>query len=110
MMEDKELQAKKDRARALLEGNERSYRELQQATNGQFRMSASDLRREMFIDYLVDAGILTEHQRWDFEIAFNTEVERSLNEYWEKVRASQKPNLTVVKKQSKLIIPGVNDV
>lgn len=118
-MSENMASAKQKRATELLEGNERSYRELVSASHGQFKMNASDLRREMFIDHLVEIGVVTDEQRWDFEIKFNENIEENLEKNWasfresqEKAKAAEKAaskaaSLTVVKNpEKKLIVPG----
>lgn len=103
------LDHKKKKASELEEGNERSYTEIQEIIPN-FTMDTSDLRRELFMKYLVEWGIVSEEQMLDFDIAFHTEVEEALNGTWAQVRAAQaaksKKKLSVVKKpEAKLLGP-----
>lgn len=100
---------KKRKAVELSESNERTYRELKEFTGGQFSMNAADLRREMFFDHLVEAGILPEESRWDFEIKFQSSIEDTLKEQFTMAREAKaevgKKKLAVVKEDKKLIVP-----
>lgn len=98
-----QIEHKRKKAEELEAGNERSFQELREATHGRFGMDTSDLRREMMLDKLVEWGVVSEEQRLDFDIEFHTKVEEALSTAWTNFRAAQKPNLSVVKKPSKLV-------
>lgn len=97
------LEIKTKRKAELEAGNERSYRELLEATRGRIQMDTSDMRRELLLEKLVEWGVVTEEQMLDFDIEFHEKVEQALNDGWAQVRESQKPNLKVVKKPGKLL-------
>ena len=84
------IEAKKNELEKLSAGNQRSYSEIQQATDGMLRMDFQSARSEMFIDFLQECGIISEEQRVDFELRFQNTVEQSLKDAWEKVRQAEK--------------------
>lgn len=103
-MTDTDKYHKQKRITELAEGNERSYAELIETLAPRpFNMDTSDVRRELFIEFLEKWGVITEEQRLDYEIAFHEKVEEALNGVWEQVRQQKQPKLSVVKKPSKLL-------
>lgn len=98
-----DVEHKKNKVAKLEAGNQRSFDELREATGKRFTMDTSDLRRELLIEFLVDWGVITEEQRLDFEITFHEQVEDALNEAWDSWKQSQKPKISIVKNDSKLL-------
>lgn len=102
-----EIEAKRKKVEELEAGNQRSYTELCQAIGGQVPMDTSDARREIFIQKLVEWGIISEVQYLDFELAFHAKVEEALNGFWAQFREqqaqAQRANLHVVQKPTKLV-------
>lgn len=100
-----ELEFKKKRIIKLGEGNQRSYNELLEASNGMMQMDTSDMRRELMFDFMVEIGLITEDQRYDFEIKFHEKVETALNDAWTQLREGEKAAsaLSVVKKPKGLV-------
>lgn len=78
------------RAEKIEAGNLRSYQELEQKMKEMgvrgFTMDTGDTRLAILIDHLLIWGLITEDQRWDFELAFHARVEDELGEVWKKVR------------------------
>lgn len=113
MTDEKILASKRRRVEEAEAGNQRSYTELQQAiaeAGGRWGgMDTSDMRRELFIQQLVEWGIITEDQVLDFELEFHKRVEDSLNQQWESFRQqlaeAKARKLSVVKKPDVLLGP-----
>lgn len=101
----KETERIKKKITELEAGNQRSYTELLEKTKGRAKMDTSDMRRELFIDHLVEWGVISEEQKLQFDLAFLKKVEEALNDFWAQWRAAQEapPKLQVVKKQAKLV-------
>jgi hypothetical protein len=95
-------QKKKDELEA---GNLRSYNELRQKLGPRWSgMDTSDLRRELFMEFLVQWGVITAEQMLDYDFAFHKKVEEALDGMWKQVREAEgKSKLTVVKNPVKLL-------
>jgi hypothetical protein len=103
-MSDSQIEFLEAKRKKLEEGNNRSYNELRQKLGPNFVMDTGDLRRELFYSHLVKWAIITEEQALEFEIAFHTKIEASLNEYWEQIRKQEGGRaLTVVKNPQGLV-------
>lgn len=98
-----DIEHKRKKVAELEEGNQRAYMELREATNNRFSMDTSDMRRELFIEKLVEWGLVSEEQKLDFDIEFHSQVEEALVGAWQQFRAAQTPKLQVVKKPSTLL-------
>jgi hypothetical protein len=99
------LDHKKTRLQKLLEGNERAYAEMQQATGGRMNIDFDSARREMFIDSLVTWGVITEEQKVDFDLAFHEQVEQAIKQGWADIREQQRQAA-----QPKLVVPSQRPV
>jgi hypothetical protein len=104
MNDDDQLEYMEKKRAELEAGNNRSYNELRQKLGPTFTMDTGDMRRELFMKHLLKWGIITEEQGLEFEIEFHSQVESSLNGYWEELRKQEKGRgLTVVKNPDKLL-------
>lgn len=101
-----EAEQLRTKAQKIAEGNMHSFNELREKVPG-FDMDTSDARRELLIKFLVEWGIITPEQVFEFEVEFHTQVEASLNEMWEQYRRQQgKQKFTVVQNDKKLLGPN----
>lgn len=83
------MKYKNKRKEELEAGNDRAYQELQQAVGGKFEMNTADARRELFVDMLIEWGVITEEQKLDFDIRFHEKIEEALTEFWRQFREQQ---------------------
>jgi hypothetical protein len=106
-MSDSQLEYLEAKRKKLEDGNNRSYNELRQETHGEFSMDTGDLRRELFMTFLVKWGIVSQEQALEFEIKFHEKVEEALNTQWEALREARKARgLKVVKQDKRLLGPN----
>lgn len=96
-IEDKQAQVK-----LAAEKNQQSYDQLRAELGPQFDMDTGDYRREMFIQYLMEVGVLTEEQVLDFEIKFHEGIWDQLEGFWVKVRETKAARMLVKPKRTLL--------
>lgn len=98
-----EIDHMKKRHKELEEGNERSYKEMCEFVGRNLGMDTSDTRRELLYEKLQEWGIISEKQALEFEINFHEKVEAALNQQWIELRKQAGPQLSIVKKPTKLV-------
>jgi len=111
-----DIEHKRNLAKKLEDGNQRSYVELQEEVakhGGRFPgMDTGDARRETFFEMLVEWGIVSEEQFLEFEIAFHTRVDEALQAQWASLKEQiaefekRKTGLSVVKNPDVLLGPN----
>jgi hypothetical protein len=100
-----DIEEKKALVQEKAEANQKSYDDLRSELGPQFDMDTSDYRREMFIQYLMEIGVITEEQVLDFEIKFHEGIWTQLEGFWLQVR-EHKAKQKLIKPKHTLLGPG----